>query len=355
MSVFTNYLEKLGSNFLVSAMVPSLALIVASILVFDPIIQVTNLFTQNNAYQLVGFGLLLFILTVIIGFTLTALNTYILKIFEGYAFFHRLPPIYKLMLKAKLNKARDLSFQRDFYKRRISILENSFTQTDRTKRKIKDFRSKYYSTASHYDQSYPQKINEILPTEFGNILKASEQYTNTRYGFDGVTFWPRILQVVPASYQINIEETRNELSFLVNMSVLAVLFFIFSVIAIFYTLAHPPTGLTGSDLLLQVFLNAAGYGIAGFISLTVNQFFYKASIYSVRSFGAMIRSTYDLFRLDLLKQFKLKMPKDSIEEWDAWKNLNEFIVLGRHSLTFQKIVYDTKQRTVTKLSTGNEK
>jgi hypothetical protein len=40
MNPFTNYLEKLGSNFLVSAMVPSLALVIVSILVFDPSLHI---------------------------------------------------------------------------------------------------------------------------------------------------------------------------------------------------------------------------------------------------------------------------------------------------------------------------
>ena len=84
MGVFTNYLEKLGSNFLVAAMVPSLALVVACIFVFDPILQVAEAFTNpTGTPQLVSFGVVVFILTVIIGFTLTALNTFILKMFEG--------------------------------------------------------------------------------------------------------------------------------------------------------------------------------------------------------------------------------------------------------------------------------
>jgi hypothetical protein len=85
MNAFTNYLEKLGSNFIVSAMVPSLTLVVASLLVFDPILNIGTIFKDpQDVYQLVGFGPIILIVTIIIGFTLTSLNTYILKMFEGY-------------------------------------------------------------------------------------------------------------------------------------------------------------------------------------------------------------------------------------------------------------------------------
>ena len=37
------------------------------------------------------------------------------------------------------------------------------------------------------------------------------------------------------------------------------------------------------------------------------------------AFGIMIRSAYDLFRLDLLEQFRLKTPKNSVEEFQVWR------------------------------------
>ena len=39
------------------------------------------------------------------------------------------------------------------------------------------------------------------------------------------------------------------------------------------------------------------------------------------------------------RQYELVRPKDSIEEFDTWFNLNELILLGSHSLTFQKLTY----------------
>src|ERR1044071_66874 len=101
MNAFTNYLEKLGSNFIVSAMVPSLTLVIASILVFDPILNTGTVFKDpQGIYQLVGFGPIVFIVTVIVGFTLTSLNTYILKMFEGYVTPFPIRVLYSLRKRA---------------------------------------------------------------------------------------------------------------------------------------------------------------------------------------------------------------------------------------------------------------
>ena len=340
MNAFTNYLERLGSNFLVSAMIPSLALVVASILVFDPILHISALFeNQNSIYQLVGFGLILFIFTVIIGFTLTALNTYILKLFEGYVFFHYVPYVRRRLISYHSRKARQMIYRRETLKKRIQVLEHSLEQTPRTKRQLRQLKQRYYSVTSNYDHSYPQNLSDILPTQFGNILKAAEAYPGTRYGMEGVEFWPRLIHVIPPEQKISIDNSRNELSFLVNMSILCIAFYFLSVVAMFYFLATLPTDPAGAHFSIDVILKSLRYLVAGGIAAVCSWFFYKASIYSVGSFGLMIRSAYDLFRIDLLKRFRLKVPSDSWEEFFTWQNLNEFIVLGRHSLKFKKLKY----------------
>jgi hypothetical protein len=156
---------------------------------------------------------------------------------------------------------------------------------------------------------------------------------------EGVEFWPRLIHVIPPEQKISIDNSRNELSFLVNMSILCIAFYFLSVVAMFYFLATLPTDPVGAHFSIDVILKSLRYLVAGGIAAVCSWFFYKASIYSVGSFGLMIRSAYDLFRIELLKRFRLKVPADSWEEFFTWQNLNEFIVLGRHSLKFKKLKY----------------
>lgn len=74
-------------------------------------------------------------------------------------------------------------------------------------------------------------------------------------------------------------------------------------------------------------------------------FFYNASIISLGSFTLTIRSSFDLFRRDLLKKLEIPRPNNFDEEFDAWANLNELIVLGNQSLTFQKFDFREEENT----------
>jgi len=344
MNTFTSYLEKLGSNFLVSAMVPSLALVIASIMVFDPSLNVPTAFEElQDTYQLVGLGLLVFIFTVIIGFTLTALNTFILKMFDGYVI---PPPVRFLYNKSRnihLQKARNLMRHRNILKSKIRELEEHAGNNPGREAELEDLRDKYYRVAADYDLIYPEDLADVMPSRFGNTLKAAENYPGERYGFDSIHIWPRLVHVIPTEYKLSIDTVRNELSFLVNMSILSVTFSFLCLLAIFYSMG----AISGAGTDPAVFFEFSGktlkYLAAAALGFISCGFFYNASIFSVGSFGLMIRSSFDLFRLDLLKKLGMERPKDSIEEFETWQKLNELIVLGSHSLTFKKLDYREKE------------
>jgi hypothetical protein len=344
MNAFTNYLEKLGSNFIVSAMVPSLALVVVSILVFDPILNIgTTMRDPQGVYELVGFGPIIFIATVMIGFTLTSLNTYILKMFEGYVIPFPIRFLYNIRKKAHLQKAHNMMAHRDSLENEVLRLEKYLERTPELKEEMEQLREEHYKAASDYDLIYPQDPADILPTRFGNTLKAAENYTGERYGFDGVHFWPRLVQVIPAEYKSSIDAVRNELSFLVNMSVLSAVFSLLCVFAVFYCMWITTVVPSDSTVFLRFLNKALPYFIALVAGLISSVFFYNASLFSVGSFGLMIRSSFDLFRMDLLKKLGLNRPKNSIEEYNTWQSLNELIVLGSRSLTFKKIDYSKEE------------
>lgn len=340
MTSFSNYLEKLGSNFLVAAMVPSLALVITSILVFDPIFNILKSFKDaDGTYQLIGFGPIIFISTVIIGFTLTALNTFILKMFEGYVVFPPLRFLYELSRRIHRSRARRMMDDRDHLKKQLLQMQKDYNRDPSLKPKLNKLKGAYYAAAAVYDQSYPQSLDDILPTRFGNTLKAAENYSGERYGLDSVNFFPRLVQVIPIDYRASIDATRNELSFLVNMSILSITFSMLCVLAFFYTMATVNIG-TGDPAMYGLFVNeAARYLIAAALGFLSCGFFYNASIFSVGSFGLMIRACFDLFRLDLLKKLGLERPHDYGEEFNAWFNLNELIVLGGHSVYFKDLKY----------------
>ncbi|RLD05673.1 MAG: hypothetical protein DRI56_09130 [Chloroflexota bacterium] len=331
MDVLKKYLDKMGSHFIVASMVPALAFVVVVLMVFDSYLQVIAVLIvgQNEIYRIYSTTLVLFVPTIIIGFSLTALSNYIFKVFEGYLVINHIP----FLKQYHQRKAIKLQSQIGRLERRIKRLEKKGT-SKRSREDLPALKNEYYTLASKYDSSYPSCIKNVLPTEFGNKLRASESYPLTRYGIDAVPFWSRLYYMIPEKYQNAIDQSRNEVSFLMNCSVLSGLFAFLCILAYIQLEFFPELFVDES-----VTDNPRLYLFFFVVAVAIFWFFGRTSSRVIDSFGSMIRSTYDLFRLDLLKHLRLKLPKDSDEEFYIWKNLGELVVLGQHSLEFKKLKY----------------
>ena len=78
----------------------------------------------------------------------------------------------------------------------------------------KDREAIYYSyPPSKSSESY---LKYVMPTRLGNILRNAELYPNERYKIDAVLMWPRLLAVLPDSFNESLASTKSSLDFNVN-------------------------------------------------------------------------------------------------------------------------------------------
>jgi hypothetical protein len=324
------YLEKMGSNFLVAAFIPSLAFVTAVIVIFGPIIPPALVERLQGSFNpLNQSGLVPLLLTVVIGFTLSSLNTFIYKIFEGYILLEH----FSFARSSQQKRARRLKNQLRRIERRIKRLEG------KDERRLQALKDQRYYIASVYHLTFPPSKQAILPTRFGNILRAAETYPVTRYGIDAVPIWPRLVHVIPDQYFEKVNQSNNQLAFLINCSLLCLIFAflcslgsLYQYIVFRYALAQQDfpiyfiqINFVPVDIYQQrVILYLAGCGFA----LLWSWLFYRATLPIASRYGNMIRSSFDLFRFQLLKQLNLSLPVDSHEEYDTWRMISEFITQG---------------------------
>lgn len=322
MSLLTNILSLLGNNNLIPSIIPTITLALATLVVFDPILHTSTLLHQQNSPDiLVALGLLILTPIIIMSYTLVALNTYIINLYSGYSFLHRFPFLQASQTRKAKQKVRKIEELRA----QIVLLEQRKRKNVKDKELLESMKTSYYSAVTEYNQNFPPLYAGIMPTQLGNILRSSEAYAGTHYGLDAVAFWPLLIAVIPDSYQEKINSARNELSFLLNMSFLSIIFFIACGIAAI---------LTSPNLAYENY-----YLVPMSVSLLLVQFFYRAALYSASSYGSISRSAFDLYRLELLEKFRIKLPKDSVEEFYVWQNIGELIVLGQESLNFMPLKY----------------
>jgi hypothetical protein len=339
-------IQKMGGDFLVAAFVPAMAFIIICSLTFESLLPPPLRYNTNNPLQS-SLNLLLF--TAILGFTLHTISTYVYKVFEGYTSpFNNKNPIGRSFLRRqkrrfKKNEANLARVTKQLEKVQKNIekpsskKQKSPWQARRTKRYenlqqlLLDQR---YDLIANREMGFPPSVKQIMPTRFGNILKAAEMYPATRYNIDSVQLWGRLSHVIPDSGMRKIDHANNQSLFLLNSTLLAsayaVLCIIFSLYqwmllkiphhnSLFFSIG---TKLCDIDLQKNIF----GELVLAVLASGVAWVFYEASLFNVNQFGDMIRTAYDLYRFNLLDALRLPLPVSLDDEKQTWLLVSQFMV-----------------------------
>jgi hypothetical protein len=71
---------------------------------------------------------------------------------------------------------------------------------------------------------YPLDERQIVPTKFGNAIRAFETYGKTRFNLDSQTLWHELLAVTPKYIQEEIDSARSSVDFFVAFLYLSIAF-----------------------------------------------------------------------------------------------------------------------------------
>jgi hypothetical protein len=155
--------------------------------------------------------------------------------------------------------------------------------------------------------AFPPEPSPVLPTRLGNALRAAESYPGDkeRWGLDASFWWPRLYLVMPDSARAQVDDARSALD---QLAVLSVLSGSFAVVGL---------GLSCAGLNL-----AAGLGSA-VGALLLSRVSYLAAVTSATVLGELVRSSYDLYRSDLLARLGWSAPATLEQERRLWAALSQ--------------------------------
>jgi hypothetical protein len=145
------------------------------------------------------------------------------------------------------------------------------------------------------------------PTRLGNALRAAESYPGDkeRWGLDAAFWWPRLYLILPDSARGQVDDARASLDQLIVLTMLSAAFGVAAL------------ALSCAGLNLAVGLGCA----AG--ALLLSRSSYLAAVTAAGVFGELVRSSYDLFRGDLLAKLGWPMPATLAEERRLWAALSQ--------------------------------
>lgn len=156
---------------------------------------------------------------------------------------------------------------------------------------------------------YPGSRNQVRATRLGNILRASEMYPHDRYGADAALVWPRLYPLLPDAVVTGIGQSREALEFLLLLSSLTAAFGVLS--GIYLLVVAAP---------FWLFLLCFWGGLAVAILA------YRSSLGAALLYAEVLRSAFDLYRLDVLSSMRLPTPQNAAAERRRWTEVNRLIL-----------------------------
>ncbi|HEY9659602.1 MAG TPA: hypothetical protein V6C65_14175 [Allocoleopsis sp.] len=151
-------------------------------------------------------------------------------------------------------------------------------------------------------RQFPDQVDRLMPTRLGNILRAAESKPGDKYGLDAIICWSRLWLVLPDGVKKELQEARADLNTAARVWLWGILFLIWSVWALW---AIP-------------------------VGAIVAWFAYGWMLNAAMTYGDLLESAYDLYRLDLYKSLHFSLPQNPVEEREIGKQLTEYLWRGTY-------------------------
>jgi len=231
------------------------------------------------------------------GIVLLAINRDMYRLMEGYGAYN------PLKIFTWLEKRR---YQRVVYK--LEKLDDEYRECIAAKKEFPEkSRTKRNQIMRQLAEEFPDKEEYILPTPFGNVLRAFEIYPRYMYGLDSIDAWGRLLAVIPKDYLGLIDAAKSQVDFWVNLGVAFVL-----LLVEYEALAMA----TNTPINFWIVLLLIVLGTIAPIRATS----------SAREWGDFVKSAFDVHRFKLLESLGVETPKNREEEKALWKKYSQAII-----------------------------
>jgi hypothetical protein len=170
-------------------------------------------------------------------------------------------------------------------------------------------RSQTRTTAAwRLEERYPAAFDDLLPTRFGNAMRAAQEYAFSRWGLDTWAVWPRIEALLTDAERDLLTDARTDVAFFLNSALTAALV---GGVVMVDGVWHRPLSASWMLYLLPFLI---AYGL------------YRLSVGAFIRWGGYQRAGIDLHRRELFEKLGLHLPAPAREQHALARALNRFIL-----------------------------
>jgi hypothetical protein len=220
----------------------------------------------------------------------------------------------------------DLKWFQDRQRRRFEIRDQRF----------KALNAEWIAAGEHFDVSkitelghlrttlvteFPMDLRFLLPTRFGNAIRAFETYSTEVYGADGVALWLHVTTVLPKELQLAIADARARVDCLVNISCFAAVIAIAAASRFVMNAAtvHAPWIDFG-----KIAAPASFYFILfAFAGVLVSRICYRWSIKRILHWGNLVKAGFDCSLPALAKELGYELTDTEEDQRRFWRDVSE--------------------------------
>jgi hypothetical protein len=237
----------------------------------------------------------LIVIAWVLGVILLTLNRDIIRVMEGYYF----PPSFSFFEKQRY---RQLIHDSDQAREQAKACQEKNGQVS------DELQARRITLTQRRANMFPDE-SFILPTSFGNVIRAFEVYPRIMYGFDAIPGWSRLLAIIPESYRRLIDDAKSGMDYWVNICALSVVFIGEYLIIV---------GLANPDRVLVAYWEN-GWMLV--IALVIAVLAYKAAERSAIEWGDYIKASFDVFLPDLYNKLgfaDLPSEESTKQHWEQF-------------------------------------
>ncbi len=322
-------IKDIGRSYIVSSLLPAALFVSFGMLVFRefiPTIFIQRVIAQDTYYGSQWF--LFIVLIVWVAFCLYSASDWTVRVYEGYY----IPKILKKLLKKSLKR---------WQKKKTKKIKRAMRYKAQYPDDIQGYRATYYDDAKtqyeNIERIMPISSNLVMPTRFGNILLTSELYPKEKYEINSIALWTRLIHVIPIQFKEILEEKNNHLIFLLNSSLMAyIIGFVSFLIGLLGLPCEIFKGAQLCDAILHeqskffapglARLSSQNYLVFGILFLIMGYVIYRVALPAAEAFGLLVRSAFDLYRFDLLRQMNYPIPGTIEKEKDIWRKISDYLI-----------------------------
>lgn len=291
--MFSDLAKLFSRDFVLGYFLPSLLFVSAAAVVYLLFWQaesnaLVNLWTLTQKDWAIPSALFI---SWFLGVLLLAANYHLVRILEGYGILQR-----TCLLNCQQRKFDALCAK-------VVTLGEKYGEELQSKKPLPDTGLKYQKKLLRRRSYYPDKREDVLPTKFGNVMRAFETYSLSMYGMDAIPIWPRLSAMFPENHGETLNAVRSQMDFAVNMVYLpAVVIVEYAILAVL-TRTLPALWIVGIFLLFIWFA-------------------YRMAIINAIQWGDLVKASFDLYRYDLLEQMGLERPASWEQEQALWTDIS---------------------------------